>query len=274
MTKRFARQGFLGEMSESVISSARVALVGYGGGGSHIGIQLAHIGFRDVTVVDPDIVEESNLNRLIGAVAHDAASQTPKVDVARRVIKGVNPEAHPTACQAPWEQELERLRATDILIGCVDSFAQRAAIERFARRFLIPYVDIGMDVRAREGDFQIIGQVVLSSPGNPCLRCLGIIDDQLLQNEERARQYGEAGSRPQVVWPNGVLASTAVGLVVQLLTPWTHSRAVEYLEYDGNEGTLRRAPRLRTILASSMECSHYADRDVGDPLFVVRSPRD
>jgi hypothetical protein len=35
-----------------------------------------------------------------------------------------------------------------------------------------------------------------------------------------AEKYGAAGSRPQVVWPNGVLASTAVGLAVQLLTPW------------------------------------------------------
>ena len=55
-------------------------------------------------------------------------------------------------------------------------------------------------------------------PGGPCLRCCGLITDKRLEQE--AERYGAAGERPQVVWPNGVLASTAVGLLAQLLTPW------------------------------------------------------
>jgi hypothetical protein len=36
-----------------------------------------------------------------------------------------------------------------------------------------------------------------------------------------AARHGDAGGRPQVVWPNGALASTAVGLAVDLVTGWT-----------------------------------------------------
>lgn len=274
MSDRFKRQSFLGERSEEILASARVGLIGYGGGGSHVGQQLAHIGFKEFIVADPDVVEESNLNRLVGATAEDASHGTAKIDVAKRVINGVLPDAHVMLRWSNWEEAILELRTADVLIGCVDSFGQRVSLERFARRFQIPYIDIGMDVVASGFGFQIIGQVALSSSDYPCLRCLGIVDDERLQNEERARMYGEAGDKPQVVWPNGVLASTAVGLAVQLLTPWSgESKAVEYLEYDGNSGAVRRAPRLETILRRNFACSHYRANEVGDPLFAVRSPR-
>src|SRR5208282_851819 len=114
----------------------------------------------------------------------------------------------------------------------------REQLERFARRHLIPYIDIGMDVHDLGcSEFLIAGQVVLSMPGGPCLRCAGLITDERVAAE--ANRYGAAGGRPQVVWSNGVLASTAVGIVVQLLTPWSGKPPqFIYLDYDGNCGTV------------------------------------
>lgn len=267
MTGRFDRQGFLGP-GQHQIAKARVGLIGYGGGGSHVGQQLAHIGFKNVLVSDPDIVEDSNLNRLVGATAEDIGRATPKASVASRVMRSIIPRGNFQAKQREWEKLTAELRCVDVLVGCVDSFAQRAALEPYCRRFLMPYIDIGMDV-ARSGDaYRIYGQVALSMPGGPCLRCMGIINDEVLALEERARQYGDAGSKPQVIWPNGVLASTAVGLLVQLFAPWS-GRAVasEYLEYDGNSGFIKRAPRMEAILAHGISCKHFNPAEVGDPLF-------
>lgn len=270
MKERFKRQSFLGVDSEELIGSVTIGLIGYGGGGSQVGQQLAHVGFRRLVVVDDDVVEDHNLNRLVGATAEDAVKGTPKVEVARRVIKGVLPKAPVRPIQGLWESVAKELRAVDLLIGCVDSFGQRDALERFCRRFLIPYIDIGMDVIASEAGHRIIGQVALSTPGQPCLRCMGIIEEATLDREERARQYGDAGSKPQVVWPNGVLASSAVGLAVQLITPWSGgSTPAEHLEYDGNAGTLQRAPRLALIRQKSLPCPHYRQQDVGDPLYSL-----
>ena len=84
-----------------------------------------------------------------------------------------------------------------------------------------------------------------------------------------ANKYGAAGSRPQVVWSNGVLASTAVGLITQLLTPWfTEPPEFVYLDYDGNRGTL--IPNDRMELLRNKICPHHPSEETGDPLFDVR----
>src|SRR5207247_9649075 len=128
------------------------------------------------------------------------------------------------------------LRDCDVVFGCVDGYSAREAIERFSRRFLIPYIDVGMDVTPMAPGFVVSGQVILSSPGEPCFRCLGFLNDDLLAGE--AQRYGAAGDRPQVVWSNGALASAAVGIFVQLVTPWhPQHRPTETLEYDGSAHT-------------------------------------
>ena len=79
------------------------------------------------------------------------------------------------------------------------------------------YIDIGMDVHGEDKPV-IGGQVILSSPGNLCMRCMGFLTDEKLAQE--AARYGNAGSHPQVIWSNGVL-DHSVGLAVELITNWT-----------------------------------------------------
>ena len=67
----FSRQSFLGAQSERKLAETRVAIVGLGGGGSHIAQQLAHVGVGHFRLIDPDCMEASNLNRLVGATQSD-----------------------------------------------------------------------------------------------------------------------------------------------------------------------------------------------------------
>jgi hypothetical protein len=260
---RFSRQSFLGENAQGVIERAVVGLTGLGGGGSHVVQQLAHLGFLNYRIYDPDVVEDSNLNRLIGADSNDAAEGTPKIEVALRVIKGLRPGAVVEAYSQRWQDNPEPLRGCDMIFGCVDGFGERRELEACARRYLIPLIDIGMDVHV-VGDEppRMGGQVILSMPGGPCMFCLGFLNEVTLARE--GERYGDAGARPQVVWPNGVLASTAVGLAVDLLTDWTRSlRRVVYMEYDGNAGTVK--PHMRLQYLGGEQCSHYPLEQVGDP---------
>lgn len=56
---------------------------------------------------------------------------------------------------------------------------------------------------------------------------------------QEARTYGAAGGKPQVDWPNGLLASAAVRLFTQLICPWnSQPSGSALLEYDGNKGLL------------------------------------
>jgi len=77
-------------------------------------------------------------------------------------------------------------------------------------------------VELPDGRFLISGQVILSLPDGPCLRCCHLITNERLQRE--AERYGAAGHRPQVVWPLAVLASTAVAHTLRLRELPAHHR--------------------------------------------------
>lgn len=265
-TDRYNRQSFLGSHSEDVFNNIRVGVVGLGGAGSHVVQQLAHVGIKHWTLYDHDAVdkEATNLNRLVGATLQDAKDQTPKIEVAERIVYGLVPDAECVSFQNKWQLNDSALRMCDIIFGCVDSFGARADLERFARRFLIPYIDIGMDVLDDHTHYSIVGQVARSIPGEPCLWCMQILNNETIAEE--SKKYGAVGNRPQVVWPNGVLASTAVGLFIEMVTPWHRGmQPVACLEYDGNKHTVETSSLLEYL--EDGKCSHFRIEDAGDLFF-------
>lgn len=265
MKINFARQSFLGDKSEEQISSVRVAIIGLGGGGSHICQQLAHVGVEEFLLFDPDIVEDTNLNRLVGASLEDVENKEKKVDIAKRTIARLSGKAKVEAYHVRWQEKLVALKSCDIIFGCVDGLLQRRDLEAFSRRYLIPYIDIGMDVHKVGSDPpRVAGQVILSVPGYACMQCMGFLRKENLDKE--GAQYGDAGGNPQVVWCNGVLASTAVALAIDLITDWSGSlRSPVYLSYDGNRNTMEPDKRLQFI--DLTECPHYPVDQIGDPKY-------
>jgi hypothetical protein len=265
---RLDRQSFLGPNSDAILERATIGIVGLGGGGSHLAQQTAHMGVGGYVNADPDVIEDTNTNRLIGGTLADVDARMPKVAIAARLIRGLNPRARIISVQNDWHNAVDDLKRCDIIVSAVDGFREREQLERFARRHLIPYIDIGMDVHdlGKQG-YLVSGQVILSMPGAPCMRCCGFITDERLEQE--ARKYGVAGSRPQVVWSNGVLASTAVGLLTQVLTPWyPNPPSFVFLDYDGNKGTVTRNARME--LLKDHVCPHHPHDETGDPLFDIR----
>jgi hypothetical protein len=263
------RQSFLGSTSEQDLAGITVGIVGLGGGGSHVVQQLAHLGVGGYVIVDPDTIDESNLNRLVGGTRVDVDAEEPKVRIAERAIRRVLPHARIAAHACTWQEVAGELKQCDVIIGGLDSVIAKDQIDGFSKRFLIPYVDMGMDVHKLGDGFLIAGQVVLTMPGGPCLRCMGVVTEAALSTE--ARLYGAAGGKPQVVWPNGVLASTAVGLFTQLVCPW-HDKpmAAAYLEYDGNKHTV--VPSMRLAALAGRRCSHHYANETGEPRFDIRNP--
>lgn len=258
---RYDRQSFLGPNSDETFANLRVGIVGLGGGGSHIAQQLAHLGVRHFVLSDDDEISESNLNRTVGATEADVDRRTDKTVIAKRQIRGLHPAAD-ILCMGKWQSETKPWLHCDLIVGCVDTFACRRDLEAFCRRHLIPYVDVGMDVlKLPTKGHEIIGQVILSTPGRPCMRCMGFLTEELLADE--ARRYGAAGRRPQVVFANGVICSAAVGLIVDFVTGWSgKTRESIYLNFQGSDLSLREDPRLRYL---SGRCEHYPLIEAGDP---------
>lgn len=264
-----SRQSFLGARSDDDLRNTRVAIVGLGGGGSHIAQQLAHLGVGGFRLIDPDAIEASNLNRLVGGTQADVDDRTPKVDILARTIWSIRPDANVVTSQHTWQEADALLKDCHVIFGCIDGYQQRDFLETAARRFLLPYIDIGMDVtEVGEAHFAIAGQVIVSRPGLPCMRCIGFLTPERLAREEN--DYGDAGINPQVVWTNGMLASLAIGEFVRLRAPWLPIQSsIIWHELDGNSQTVTpsRQPHYRTIAA---RCPHHGGPDgLGDAFFKL-----
>ena len=266
--RRLARQsGAIGQGSDAKLATARVAVVGISGGGSHVVQQLAHQGVGRLIVFDDDVVDETNLGRVVGAVATDV-DITEKTELARRIAHGVDPKIEVVEVRErfPSTISIEALKEADVVVSCVDTFRAREAINAFCRRHLLPLVDIGTAIRtANERLVRADGQLIVALPGKPCLRCW-FVTNAVLEAEERARPAGyddnpDAGD-PQVVSMNGVLASEACNSVLDLITGYSNgARGHVFWQYEGRSGSLEpcEVPPARS------DCPACAEEGFGDP---------
>lgn len=264
MNDRFKRQSFLGEMGQQAIERVRVAICGLGGGGSILATLLAHLGVLDFVLFDGDFAELWNLNRTITLTEADVSKHVLKVDAAEARIKEIRPAARVEKYPHPWQHRSEILQGCDIAFGSIDGFRGRDELEKTCRRFLVPLIDLGMDVRVIKGHPpRIAGQTILSMPGEACMWCMGFLDEDKMALEDQ--RYGDAGDNPQVVWALTHLASSAVGVFVDLLTDWSGQlRERVHLVYRGNEGTITPCRRLPHVPRS---CPHFPLDQVGEPRF-------
>jgi hypothetical protein len=257
-------RGF-GEEAYRRLRASTVGVVGCGGGGSHVVQQLAYLGIGSLVVVDGDLVAATNLNRLIGAVPARRRRPfvdrilrrgrgdvgRPKVDVMRRLADSIDESTQVQAIQDhfPSGETVEVLRGCDIVIACVDRLQVRDDLNRLCKRYLIPLLDVGLEITPHPGGDGAVGaipgRVTKVLADGPCLRCQGVIDDAKLAAERDGQPMGYAGSArspdPAVVTLNGIVASTAATEVLQLLTGFAGDSAPNCgWIYDGLRGVTER----------------------------------
>ncbi|MCA1693944.1 MAG: ThiF family adenylyltransferase, partial [Actinobacteria bacterium] len=223
--------------TQEALSKARVAVVGLGGLGSFVALELAYLGVGHLILIDPDRIELSNLNRLIGAGPHDVGQY--KVDVFRDLIKRLAPGVTVTAVAAPLldSAALDHAKAADLLLGCVDTHGARLSLNHLSIRYLIPLIDAGTGARLGTDSLnaKLGGQVQIVAPGAGCLECRGFIHPQRaaydlappeLQEYERNHGYGTEEARPSVIFLNGVVASMQVAETARIFTAASSQKEV------------------------------------------------
>jgi molybdopterin/thiamine biosynthesis adenylyltransferase len=230
----------IGPAGQQALAHATVAVIGVSGGGSHVAQQLIHAGVGTLIPVDPDIVDERNLRRVVGAIRDDIG-RTKKVGIPVRLAEAVRPEVevNPIDDGFPSTETIRQLRFADVLVGCVDGWDVRDAINEFALQYRIPYVDIGASITPpsdRQG-LRLNGQVAIVAPDGPCLRCMGLVTDgRVAASREQRQGYAEGVDEPQVVSLNGTLASEAVTAVIMLIAG--DDRLARYRRYEYPPGKL------------------------------------
>jgi adenylyltransferase/sulfurtransferase len=87
----------VGVEGQEKINAAKVLLIGAGGLGSPSALYLAASGVGHMTIIDPDVVDLSNLQRQI---IHDTSSVgVPKAESAKKRIAEINPNVKVNAIQ-------------------------------------------------------------------------------------------------------------------------------------------------------------------------------
>ena len=104
-----------------------ISVVGVGGLGSIVAEHLIHMGFHEINLIDPDVLEMSNLNRVVGAYYKDAQQKLSKVEVVKRHLTNINPKATVMACKSDvHDKEMERVLAlSDWMIVATDTHSSR-----------------------------------------------------------------------------------------------------------------------------------------------------
>lgn len=167
--ERYARHLVLKEIGgpgQQALLKSKVAIIGAGGLGGPAGLYLAAAGVGQITIIDDDIVEASNLQRQVQFVHTDIGMS--KAVVMADTLEDLNPDvtARAKSVRLTADNSAELIAGHDIVLDGVDNYTARYAINAACLSANIPLVSGAL------GRFN--GQVSLF-PGDasgPCYRCL------------------------------------------------------------------------------------------------------
>jgi molybdopterin/thiamine biosynthesis adenylyltransferase len=196
-----------------------VAIVGLGGTGSIMAQQLVHLGIRKFILVDPDVVEKTNLNRVVNAAPADLGAN--KAEIAAKYVQSFNSQAtvEVVAGDVARDSVARRLIDADVIMCCTDSHGSRSVVQQVCYQHLIPCIDLGSTITQINGEVTgIYGRVQLLAPGLPCLWCSELLDaaevrrDMMSESERKLDPYIVGGREPapSVISLNGTVVSLAV----------------------------------------------------------------
>jgi ThiF family/Prokaryotic homologs of the JAB domain len=217
-----------------------VAVVGCSGTGSPVIEQLARLGVGRLVIVDPDRVEEKNLNRILNATREDAYLGRPKVEVMARAIAamGFGTELEIFAADLATPRAVKAVAGCDVVFGCMDGVEGRHLLNRLAAFYLLPYFDVGVKLEAdgMGGINEACGAVHYVKPDGSTLQDRNVYnaghlkaaglkrtDPKAYRAQVQAGYIrGVAEDRPAVISINMQMASTAINEFLARLHPYRH----------------------------------------------------
>ncbi len=166
----------LGPQTPQKLRNAAVGVVGASGTGSPALNVLARSRIGKIVVVDPGQAKDSNHQRNLAMRFSDlnAGPKPYKVALARRMIEEINPEVGVRSFVGDVldDMVLDELLRCDVVLGCSDSNYARAALGDIAAQYLVPVIDLAVQMRAEEGVLrEQLSEIAYYAPGSPCPWC-------------------------------------------------------------------------------------------------------
>jgi hypothetical protein len=248
----FARQKIFGDNCQQMLGELTVTLIGCGGIGSIFAELLGRLGVKKWILIDPDKLEEVNLNRMVAASKEMASQQLYKVDYVKQLIKriyhrGARVQTIPTSLEnISTKKEIE---ASDLIVVATDNHHSRQVAQELALKYMRPLVCLGTHIDIKpdlvkpdlfksslfnydliESDLlkpnlipRMYSRITIPPVGGDwCLMCGNIINLQKAALEKSPFDIHQLGNKagyldgindPAVFWLNSICASTAVGII-------------------------------------------------------------
>jgi ThiF family/Prokaryotic homologs of the JAB domain len=252
-------------------------VVGVSGTGSIVAEQVLRLGFGRITVIDDDVVEHRNLNRILNSTRADAEVAAMKVRVFERTATLVRLETDITAIESTLgaREAIEALAGADVLFCCVDTHGGRDLCDRLATALLLPLFDVGVVIPVRKTASGAVviqdvqGRIDYIQPGASSLltrgayTAAGVAAEELRRKDPAAFNSqvdegympGLTDEAPSVITVNMRAASMVVQEFIARTFPY---------RLDGNR------PFARTMFALGIEETDYFSEDTFKPASSAR----
>jgi len=231
-----------GDEAASRLRNSTAAVIGAGGTGSAAIETLARAGVGRIIVVDPDSLDESNLERVHGSFPEHAARRESKAALARAHILAIDPSCRVEAYVGalPQQEILDAIVTADVALGCTDQQHSRLALSDIALRYLVPSIDCGVMLEGQAGKVtgQIL-QIIRFLAADACALCRRLIAParlarELMSPEERAQRQmaaaeaRERGDAPDPYWHDDIQLNT-VGYMTTIAGAMAAGYAIGWL---------------------------------------------
>jgi molybdopterin/thiamine biosynthesis adenylyltransferase len=234
-----------GEEAAARLRQSTVAVIGAGGTGSAAIEILVRAGVGKIIIVDPDHVEESNLERIHGSLPKHAEEHASKASVAREHVLSIDPNCNVVTFVGalPQPEIVDAAVTADMALGCTDQQHSRLALSDLAVRYLVPCLDCGVTLEGHSGNItgQIV-QMIRFLSADPCALCRNLVvparlAQELMSPEERMMRRAaaaaalERGDDPNPYWHEeaqlntvGYLTTTAGAMAAGYAIGWLTGR--------------------------------------------------
>ena len=180
------------DVMRTIMHNQVISIVGVGGLGSVVAEHLIHMGFQEINLIDPDVLEMSNLNRVVGAYHEDAEQKRSKVDVVKRHLTHINPKATVLACKRDvHDKEVESVLAlSDWMIVATDNHSSRLRTQELSVKYFVPLLSLGVNITVKGNKIEdMSGEVITARVGDYlCLHCLNRINPIKVASERHPDQ--------------------------------------------------------------------------------------
>ena len=142
MNNKFSRTALLiGNDGMEKLSKAHVIVFGIGGVGGYVVEALVRSGVSHITIVDNDVVSETNINRQIIATTNTIGLD--KVDVMKERILSINPEVEVETRKCFYLPETANqfdFKTYDYIVDCIDTVSAKLSIIIEAKKNDVPVI--------------------------------------------------------------------------------------------------------------------------------------